>query len=569
MEGDKMNSTAITVILTFLLSFVCVIVTLIIISKKKNNKYKEQISRLDYEKNKLVGVPILSELSKVKELVKTDNLKSKLQYWDDEFKNIKDNGVLKLTDMITEADFLIDKKDYTLAIKKIASIEIEISYLQKKSDELLDEIKIITKSEERNRAIITKLKMIYRELKDKFERTSKDYAPIVNVINEEFSKIDLKFKNFEYAMDNNDYVSVEAIVIDLDKHINHTKMILNDSPSIVLMATILIPSRIEEIQTLYYRMGRDGYPLDYLNVEYNIDSIKKKINEILTKLKNLDLGDSELELKTILDYFNALYNEFEKEKESKELFKDKAKELKYKLDNVNKVVYDIYLQIDDIKSTYDLTDDEINKFSILNKNLEKINEDYKVLMDHSKGKTFAYSKLLEELEGLSKKLIRLQDDLDFRLRSITSMKDDESRAKEQCEMIENLLKKAKDKLKEYKIPVIPNHYFTELKEAGDAIKEINKELCKKPIVIKILNIRVDTARDLVFKIYNNTNDMIKTALYSENLIIYANRYRSTYPEVGNILDKSEDLFNKGKYKESMDLTLNLIKKVDEEFTLDV
>ena len=109
-------------------------------------------------------------------------------------------------------------------------------------------------------------------------------------------------------------------------------MILNDSPSIVLMATILIPSRIEEIQTLYYRMGRDGYPLDYLNVEYNIDSIKKKINEILTKLKNLDLGDSELELKTILDYFNALYNEIEKEKESKELFKDKAKELKYKLE---------------------------------------------------------------------------------------------------------------------------------------------------------------------------------------------------------------------------------------------
>ena len=63
--------------------------------------------------------------------------------------------------------------------------------------------------------------------------------------------------------------------------------------------------------------------------------------------------------------------------------------------------------------------------------------------------------------------------------------------------------------------------------------------------------------------------MIKTALYSENLIIYANRYRSTYPEVGNILDKSEDLFNKGKYKESMDLTLNLIKKVDEEFTLKI
>ncbi len=561
--------SSITIILTFLLSFVCVIVTLVVLSKKKSEKYKEKISDLDYEKNKLVGAPILSELSKVKELVKTDNLKNKLEYWDNEFKDIKDNRVLKLTDMITEADFLIDKKDYVLAVKKITLIEIEIASLKKKSDDLLGEIKIITKSEERNRAIITKLKMIYRELKDKFERTSKDYGPVADIISEEFNKIDLKFKNFELAMDRNDYVSVEAIVIDLDKHINHTKMILAESPSIVLMATILIPSRIEEITTLYYRMIRDGYPLDYLNVEYNIDAIRKKLVEIINKLKKLDLGDSEIELKTIIDYFNTLYNEFEKEKESKELFKENSKELKYKLDNINKVVYDIYLQIDDIKSTYDLTDDEINKFSVLNKNLEKINEDYKVLMDHSKGRTFAYSKLLLELEGLGKKLSRLQDDLDYRLRSITSMKDDESRAKEQYEMIENLLKKAKNKIKEYKIPVIPNSYFTELKEAGDSIKEIAKELKRKPIVIKILNIRVDTARDLVFKVYNKTNDMLKTALYSENLIIYANRYRSSYDEANNILDKATTLFYKGQYKESMDITLDLIKKIDEEFSLDI
>ena len=55
-------------------------------------------------------------------------------------------------------------------------------------------------------------------------------------------------------------------------------------------------------------------------------------------------------------------------------------------------------------------------------------------------KTFAYSKLVDELNGLSLKLSRLQDDLDFQLRSITSMKDDETRAREQLATIENLLK---------------------------------------------------------------------------------------------------------------------------------
>ena len=121
--------------------------------------------------------------------------------------------------------------------------------------------------------------------------------------------------------------------------------------------------------------------------------------------------------------------------DDEKLFRENIKKLKKKLEGVNKVVYDIYLQMDDIKSTYDLSDAEISKFNIISKNLEKINEDYKVLFEHGKGRTFAYSKLVEELDGLGNRLTRLQDDLDYRLKSITSMKDDESRAKEQLNIV--------------------------------------------------------------------------------------------------------------------------------------
>jgi len=130
-------------------------------------------------------------------------------------------------------------------------------------------------------------------------------------------------------------------------------------------------------------------------------------------------------------------------------------------------------------------------------------------------------------------------------------------------MIENLLLQAKYKLKDYKIPVIPNNYFIELKEAGEAIREIIKELDKKPIVIKILNIRVDTARDLVFKIYNKTNDIVKSVNLCEKLIVYGNRYRTTYEDIDEALTESTELFRKGKYKQSMDLSLKAISEIDD------
>ena len=155
------------IITTLLVGLLFIAVTFIIVKRKQNNKYKKEIDNLDIKKNQLLSVQILSEITKVKELVKTDNLQRKLDDWDNTFKLIKDDRIPKVTDMISDADFLIDKKDYKQAVKKIADVEIEIERLKLKTNKLLEEIKIITDSEERNRALITKLKIIYRELQNK------------------------------------------------------------------------------------------------------------------------------------------------------------------------------------------------------------------------------------------------------------------------------------------------------------------------------------------------------------------------------------------------------------------
>lgn len=558
-----MDNIFLVVITTFIIACLLFAITFFVTRRGSNKKYKEKVEELDIEKNQLINVKILSEITKVRSLVKTDNLKHKLDEWDGTFNYIKDKMLPAITDEISEVDFLIDKHDYKNAVKKMTNIELEIDKLRRKSKKLIDEIQIITNSEERNRALITKLKVTYRELQGKFSRCEKEYGELKERIEEEFDKLEQEFLLFENAMDNNDYVEVEKIVIVIEEDLNKLKDILDNIPSLLLMASVLIPGKIEEAKVLYARMQRDGYPLDYLNVDYNLDSIVKKTDGIMNNIRDLKMDDANIELKTILDYFNSLFADFDKEKECKDLFKEGCKKFRYKLEKVNKVVYDIYIQIDDIKVTYDLTDEEINRFSALNRNLENINEDFKRLLEQGKAKTFAYSKLYDELDGLGLKLSRLQDDLDYQLKSITSMQDDEYRAKEQLNTIQDLLKKAKMKLKDYKLPVIPSSYYVELKEAQDAIREIVRELDKKPIVIKILNIRVDTARDLVFKIYNKTNDMIKASQLSERMIIYGNRYRSTYEEVDQGLEKATMLFYKGLYDQSLEVSMKAIGLVEE------
>lgn len=559
-----MENVFLMIFTTFLLSVIVIIVTFSVTRRKNKKRYRNKVNALEVEKNQLMNVKILSEMTKVKELVKTDNLQNKLDNWDKSFNYVKDKMLPKITDELSDVDFMIDRRDYESAIRKMTNIELEINRLKRKNEKLISEMKLITESEERNRALITKLKVQYRELRSKFDRSVKEYEKVEDVILDKFDSIEEKFQYFEEVMEKNDYVEVEKIVIVIEEEINNLKVILNRIPNIILMADVLIPNKIEEAKTMYSRMIRDGYPLDYLNVDYNLDEITKKSNAIMSNVKelNVNIEEADIELKTMNDYFNNLFSDFDREKECKDLFRDGCKKFRNKIDKVNKVVYDIYIQIDDIKVTYDLTEEEINRFSTLNKSLELINEDFKMLLEHGKNKVFAYSKLNDELDGLSIRLSRLQDDLDYQLRSITSMKDDEYRAKEQLATIQDLLKKAKNKLRDYKLPIVPSSYYVELKEAQDAIREIAKELDKKPIVIKILNIRVDTARDLVFKIYNKTNDMIKSAMMSEEMIVYGNRYLNSNPELEQELDKAVSMFYKGQYEKSFNLSSGVIQKIE-------
>ena len=117
-------------------------------------------------------------------------------------------------------------------------------------------------------------------------------------------------------------------------------------------------------------------------------------------------------------------------------------------------------------------------------------------------------------------------------------------------------------MRDYKLPVIPDYYYVELNEANTAIREIVKELDKKPITIEVLNTRVDTARDLVLKLYTKTKDLMKNAMFAEKAIVYGNRYRSSYSELNSHLTISEKLFYKGEYKKSFELTVNVLNKIE-------
>ena len=56
--------------------------------------------------------------------------------------------------------------------------------------------------------------------------------------------------------------------------------------------------------------------------------------------------------------------------------------------------------------------------------------------------------------------------------------------------------------------------------------------------------------------------MLKNAMFAEKSIVYGNRYRSSNDDVNRNLSMSEQLFYKGEYKKSFELTINVLNKIE-------
>ena len=166
------------------------------------------------------------------------------------------------------------------------------------------------------------------------------------------------------------------------------------------------------------------------------------------------------------------------------------------------------------------------------------------------------------------KLNNISDDFDEALRTLGSFYEDEKRAHEELKDMTLLVKKCKNKIRNYKLPIIHDNYFVEMDEAIEAIGEVEKEVNNKPIIIKNLNTRVDTAKDLTFKLYATASDMVKYAYFSELLIVFGNKYRDN-KDINRGLSKAELLYYRGSYKESFNLLLKVIKVIDSDLVTKI
>ena len=542
------------------LAILCVFIVFLVLSKKRKEKKLKQkiIEELDYNKNILDTYPIENELVKVETLIKNEKLEEQYKTWQERFQKIKDENVVNLNEIVLKLDSQnVENFD---ELKEDAKRELyKAKFLL---SALLEEIEDVNMSEEKYRTLIIKLKTKYRELKDYYDEHKEEYGELENVVEMQFENIEKRFQIFEEFMETNDYSEVIHIVKSIDLMLEHMQEVVKKLPDLVIVAHKIIPLKIEELTDIYEKMILDNYNLKELNVAVNLENALKSTNELVEKVKGLNFKDVEIEFEAIVDYLDDLFKVFETEQLSRKEYSKLKNLFENKLLKTNKIVSSVYKELDSIKSMYNLKAEELDSLNVIKTRLMEVNDRYKKIVTELKDQETNFLNAHKELLDTNTLLIEISDDLDKLLKSLGNMYEDEQRAREQLNEIEKLLRDSKCILNKYKFPSVNKELYVEIKEANEAVFEVIKELKEKPIKINTLNTRVDTARDLALKVYTHVSDMLKKMQVIEELIVFANKYRSDSEIISDNLNKASNFFFQGNYNKSLEiLEKSLINKI--------
>jgi len=466
-----------------------------------------------------------------------------------------------------EVDVLMNDVDEQLfygrlrgANKKLNELRAMADSYDKDSKDLLARIEKVTEIENEQRIEIIRVKEKYRGVQNEYETIRAKVESYVPEIRDIFQSIDDDFVRLEGLMNNQMFADARTFTKEIEDKIDRLGENMKELPSYVSVVRQLLPTRIHEIESIANDLSDDTYALDKLLVEDRYNEIVDELEESQKLVKAVRIEEAGEKLNTLTDHIESLTADLSAERESYRRFTRNWEECKSLYDEAYdqyaKAMEDftklkVYYKIDAETVTIE---NDYHEYNILY-------DTYRELEDDIMSGDFSYADVSQRIENLVEGLKPHADLIEKFNTQRDSFYEQEQEAIEVLENINIVLLETKSEIKNRHLPMINDSYKDYIKDSYRKAEDIQEFRSVRPVDLEELTRKVEGAKDVIYKLYDNVHNLTVTAEMVEEAIVFGNRYRSQFLEVNTELTKAEVLFRNGEYTDALSLAIDIIEKV--------
>lgn len=541
---------------------VALIIFMIVYHSIKLKIYRQEILDLQNQINGIKTLPLQYRLGRVQSIAKNmPEVAEEYEQFTKDFEKITEFQKNELGVLVNEVDeSLFYGKTHGIK-KKFALIREMTQRYDHDAKDLLARIEKVTEIENIQRVEIIRVKGKYREVGNEYEKIRVKVEEFVPHALEMFKELDDDFVELETLMNNQMFADAKNFTEEIENRIDSLQENLKDLPSYVYVVSDLLPSKIDKVDELITSLEGDEYALEEMNIAARRQEVDEQMEESIAHVKNVDIKGAAEVLEPLTGLIEELVIDLGKELDSYKQFKEKWRESYNELQRLTDVYQNTMKEYRRLITEFVIDEEEV----VISKKYEEfkqIQKDANDLIEQMESGHFAYANMLEHVENLYDRMMQH----DAYLEEFKKQKEDiDTKNQKTEELLENInivLLEIKSEIKNEHLPLVNDSYRDYIADSYKKVEEIKRFKAHKPVVLNELCAKVEGARDVIYKLYDNVHNMIVTAGMVEDAIVYANRYRSMFLEVNTELTKAEVLFRNGEYRNALQVAVDILERLE-------
>ncbi|MCP3025383.1 septation ring formation regulator EzrA [Halobacillus sp. A5] len=546
----------------YVIGGILVLIALIIFGLIWRKKVYDEVDRLEGWKMDIMHRNVSDELSRVKALNLSGETQERFETWRDRWDQIVTKELPDLEEDLFDAEEAADRYRLSKVKKVLNHTEQKLQSVEEDIAKMLEELEMLLDSEKSSRMEIEAIEPELKELKRKLLHSRHQYGKAAVVFEERIQSLEADLEEYADLTVQGNYLEASELVHSIREKLEILMEDVSFFPDRFKKTNKELPDQLNELLSGLKEMEEEGYRVQYLGFQPEIENYKEQLGKNLERLEKGDQEGVQELIEEIEPRIQEMYQILEKEALAHSYVDQQHPSLKGLLDELEAVMEETNNELYDLQMTYQMEgeDEEVHQ-NIIQK-MTQLKKKYLSFDKKLNDNETSFTELRDDLDSLMVELESLKENHKLFSDRIQSLRSDELEAKAKLSEMEQLINDTDRRLKRSNLPGIPTIFFEGMQQASQHIDDVFESLEKQPLDMNEVNDKLESAVAQTEEVNEQAKKLLRQARTAERVIQYGNRYRSQYPMLAARLMEAENDFRSYRYEEALERASAAIEEVD-------
>lgn len=548
--------------MAYIIGIILVIIVLLVIGLIMRKRIYDMVDRVESWKANITERDVASEIGRIKTLNLSGETQESFEKWKDHWEDIVAKQLPDVEEYLFDAEESADKFRFKKSKKILQETEERLQSIEKDIDTILNELNTLLESEETSREEVDEMEPAIKSLRKQISQNRYQYGKADEHFDEKLDELEERLSTYYEMVDEGNYIEGKKLVSNVKKELDELGKTIQDFPSIYKMCKHELPSQLDNLSSGIKEMKEEGYHVAHLSLEKEINSYKERLTEMLRILDEGILSEVETVLADMNERIKEMYELLEKEAIAKNYLETKIPSYEQSLHELEQNFVTTKLEVEQLRRAYYFEDADMETFLSIENTITNMKEQLDEVHQNMDNKDISHSELREEIERGFLQLDEVNKKHEAFRKRIHNMRKDELEAKEKLNEMRKELFDLQRKLKKSNIPGVPAFIWTSLENVAAKNDLVIQAFDQQPLEMKHIQEALNNANDELNRAVEQTNLMIEQAYLTEQVIQYANRYRSKDPGLAAKLKQAEKHFRAYQYELALETAVKALEEVE-------